>query len=154
MAGKAWTSDGRRRKAWSRDPGLPALTSHFWERDGPLPCLTSTWRLSTGPAIPDWALPHPLLSCLTPPGKKCCGARYHTRPHLYPEHDPQRSQCLGVPSTPPSQPGSRQVRVAVYIRICVRPAASTLVESRSQPSLWCPVVEAEPACFWLPYMNH
>lgn len=36
----------------------------------------------------------------------------------------------------------------------VRVAVPTLAELQSQPFLLCPALEAEPACFWLPYMNH
>lgn len=95
-----------------------------------------------------------LVPCLIPSRQKVCGAGRHNRQHLCPEHNPQGSQCLAVPSSPLSEPGSRQVRGAVDASVYVCPAVPALTESRSQPSPLCPAVEAEPACFWLPYMNH
>lgn len=131
---------------WQEQESLEQSSDSFWAEDRPLPHPTSTWHLSTGIAIPDWAFPGPLPSC--------CEVGYHSRQHLCPEYDPQGSRCLGVPPSPLSEPGSRQVRVVVYASIYVCPAVPALMESRSQLSLLCPAVEAEPACFWLPYMNH
>lgn len=148
-------------KVWDRGGGVQGGTHFRWQeqenleqrprlssdkqllgRRWPLPCPTATWPkhkdchsrldLSGSPS-----------SCLTHSGQIVLWGWVPHQTSICAQSMAHRGHSALVASPR-----------AVYASFSVCPAAPALMESWSQPSPLCPAMEAEPACFWLPYMNH
>lgn len=142
--GPAQTSEDRSRKGWSRNPGLLALTRSFWAGAGPLPAAHGTGAQGL-PFRPDPSTVPP--SRLSPSGQSGVGLRTTPTRFLSPEQDPQGpSASVSLHHLHPRMAHARWSEgLWMPVRGC--PAVPTLTASRSQPSLPCAAMEAEPACF-------
>lgn len=149
VKGQAWGSPGQADFRWKEQgPRLtPSSDRQFLGRRYPPVTWHRDCHSRLDPSGSPTLLPYPLKANSVvgqgiPPDRLLC-----------PERDPRGSRCLvSLPHLHPSMAHARSEWRCTPVSVC--PSVPTLMESWSQPSPLCPAMEAEPACFWLPYMNH
>lgn len=116
------------------------LLGRRWSR--PTPPIIA-WHPNTGIAIPVGTFRVPRLPALPPPGKTCGGLGTTPGRCLCPERDhSSHGASVSLHHLHPSVARARSEWLS-------RPRGILVTAVPAVPAR-----EAEPACFWLPYMNH